>query len=260
MYLYQAPQPSAALAHVPAVGPDLIDEAIEIVGRAAPLRRRAEFVAFLAEELPARIGKGSRGRFARYLARPFSQGDAVDRAAVHLLASPLRDGAKRQLALYCLAEVEPALALFLEERLPDPNWRWFTAQRMRSWLARLRGCDDPTSASRVLAILRSAGYLRPFDKAWVLEPPAPSAAVLLYGLIRELSAPSQATITRIFETRVVGRTLAPAGAVYRMLDWASEHDLVRRSGWGEPVIWLPRSLEATVDRLIERALPEPALI
>ena len=260
MYLYQAPQPPEPAIRVPPVGPDLIDEAVEVVGRAGSLRRRTEFVAFVAQQLPARIGARSRGRFARYLARPFVQGDSVDRAAVLVLGSAVRDGAKRQLALYCLAEVEPALALFLDERLPDPNWRWLTARRLRAWLARQRGCDDPTSASRLLGILRSAGYLRQFDKGWVLEPPAPSATVLLYGLTRELAAPGQTTVTRIFETRVVSRTLSPAGAVYRMLDWAAEHDLVRRSGWSEPTIWLPRSLEETMLRLVERALPEPVLV
>jgi hypothetical protein len=131
---------------------------------------------------------------------------------------------------------------------------------LRGWLAEVRGRDDPTSASRLLAILRTAGYVRRFDRAWVLDPPAPSASVLLAGLLRELSAPGQTTLTRIFETRVVGRTLAPAGALYRMLDWAAEHDLVRWGGIGDPVVWLPRSGEETIARLIERALPEPALL
>ncbi|MCS6802563.1 MAG: hypothetical protein RMM58_06655 [Chloroflexota bacterium] len=260
MYLVQAPLQPPPIVRVPPVGPDLIDDTVEILSRAEIPARRSDFLAFVAEHLPSTIGAGSRERFARYLARPYVQGEEVDRSALLLLGSPLRDQAKRQLALVCLAEVEPALACFLDERLPDPTWRWFTPRRLRAWLAERRGKDDPTSASRLLAVLRSAGYLRPFDRAWVLEPPAPSASVLLYGLLRELRAPGQTTLSQIFESRVVARTLAPAGAVYRMLEWAAHFDLVRRGSGSEQVVWLPRSREQTVSRLVDIALPEPALL
>ncbi|MFN8534310.1 MAG: hypothetical protein U0556_12295 [Dehalococcoidia bacterium] len=93
----------------------------------------------------------------------------------------------------------------------------------------------------------------------MLEPPAPSASVLVYGMLRQLGAPGQATLSRLFDTRVVTRTLAPTGGVYRMLEWATNHDLVRWAGQGESAIWFPRPLDETIDRLIGRALPEPPL-
>lgn len=258
MYLMHAPLRPSSLIRVPPVGPALIDITLDVLGRPDVPMTRTELVAFVMENLPARIGEGSRARFTRYLTRPYLRGAEIDRAGLLLLRAPLREAVKRQLALVRLAEVEPALGLFLDTQAPDPNWRWFAPRRIRRWLAELRGSDDPTSASRLVSILRAGGYLRPFDRGWVIDPPPPSPSVLLDGLLRELSAPGQTTLTRIFETRVVTRTLAPAGAIYRILDWAAQHDLVRWADWRDPVVWFPRGQEQTIERLVDRALPEPS--
>jgi hypothetical protein len=259
MYLMHMPLPSTPTPRVPPVGPALIDVTLEILGRSGVPTSRGELVAFVMEQLPGTIGAGSRARFARYLTRPYLRGQTVDRAALALLGAPLREQTKRQYALVRLAEVEPAVGRFLDERLPDPNWRWFPPRRLRRWLAELRGSDDPTSASRLASVLRAGGYLRRFDRGWVVDPPPPSPAVLLDGVLREIGAPGQTTVARLFETRIVTRTLAPAGALYRMLDWAAAQDLIRWADWREPVVWLPRGREETIARLVDRALPEPSL-
>lgn len=246
-------------APLPPLGPDLLEEAITVFGPEADTSSRSAFAASLAHLLPGIIGDGSRARFARYLARPYVVDGAVDSAAIALLASDLRPQTKRQIAVLQLAKVEPLLAAFLDTCLADPDWRRFTGRRLQHWVARQRGKADPTSSSRLIGALKRGGYLKPFDRAWLLDPPEPSPAALLFGILREIGAPGQTTVSRLFGTSTVNRTLVSAGSVYRMLEWASDYDLVRWAGRGEVAVWLPRDVETTVVRLLAHALPEPPL-
>jgi hypothetical protein len=258
MYLQQTPT-LHRLLRVPPLGPALIPEAVALLGALSHLEQRAAFVQACSERLPARFSASSRPRFARYLARPYVVGESVDQLALRVLAAPLREATKRQFALLRLAEVEPGLGLFLDECLPDPDWRWFSAARLRRWMSERRGTDDPTSASRLLAALKQGGYLRPLDRVWVVAVPPPAPTVLLFGFLREVGAPSQTTLEQLLATRVVGRTLAPVGAVRRLLEWAAAFDAVRWSSFGD-ALWFPWTAERALQLLIDHGLPEPTLL